>query len=375
MNQNKTSALRRGEFAQIMAYTLRVGEIVLVRKDEVFPADLVLLSASGPVFMETRSLDGEQALKKRKLPRGFQVYEEPAEFLKQQKLVGMIETEPPNKDIYSLNAKMELNGTFFPLNVNQLLLKEAHLRNTEWIIGVVVYSGHETKVLMNSRKGKYKISSVETFINRTVVRVVVVQLAICLLLAMIGTIWRAKARHEHWYLEMEDSNALYFVKSLVTYFITLIYLIPMSMIVGMEVVKIAYAIEIRWDAWLYSFERGEFARVTNMSICEDMGQIEFLFSDKTGTLTKNEMKFSSAFIGELQYEAKSGAEKPEQGTLGEDLFFKTLALCHDCTATPSTNGRYTFQVSARRTEPAPGIFARRNMSAPVRTGQRLRLHR
>ena len=238
-----------------MAYTLRVGEIVLVQKDEVFPADLVLLCSSGPVFMETRSLDGEQALKKRKLPRGLQTCQEPQDFLK-NKLVGTLEAEPPNKDIYSLNAKIDMNGTHFPINVNQLLLKEAHLRNTDWIIGIVVYSGHETKVLMNSKKGKYKISSVETFINRTVVRVVLVQLAICLLLAMIGTIWRAKARHDHWYLEMEDSNALYFIKSLITYFITLIYLIPMAMIVGMEVVKIAYAIEIRWDAWLYSFERG-----------------------------------------------------------------------------------------------------------------------
>ena len=117
MNKTPSSTLKKEMFDSTPAMKLRVGEIVLVRRDETFPADLILLSANGPVFMETRSLDGEQSLKKRNLPRGFRTYENPEEFLT-MKLNGSCTAEAPNRDIYSLNASIELNGSIVPINVN-----------------------------------------------------------------------------------------------------------------------------------------------------------------------------------------------------------------------------------------------------------------
>ena len=188
------------------------------------------------------------------------------------------------------------------------------------------------------------MSNIERLINQTVIVMALIQLGFCLFLALLAVLWISSARHEHSYIDIEGSLPFLYAKALVTHFITLAYMVPMSMIVGMEVVKMGFALVIKWDALLYSSKENQFARVSNMSLIEDLGQVKFLFSDKTGTLTKNEMRFSSAQIGSLVYEAEGMQDLGEEAEK-VDLFLKTLALCHDCSVSQTVDKeKLAFQV-------------------------------
>lgn len=53
-----------------------------------------------------------------------------------------------------------------------MLLKGANLKNTEWVIGICVYTGGETKIMLNSQKGRQKMSHLEAKLNTLVIFVV-----------------------------------------------------------------------------------------------------------------------------------------------------------------------------------------------------------
>jgi len=138
---------------------LEVGDIVLLREDEQVPADLLVLSTSDPdgtCFVETKNLDGETNLKPRKSLRGtigIQAEEdaEHAEFY--------VDSEPPHANLYSFNAVLHYktrsaNGgksieKVEPITINELLLRGCALRNTAWTIGLVVFTGADTKIMLN----------------------------------------------------------------------------------------------------------------------------------------------------------------------------------------------------------------------------------
>lgn len=101
-------------------------------------------------------------------------------------MIAQCESEAPSVDLYTYTGKIELGNTSLPLDVNQLLLKGAVLKNTEWCIGFCVYSGHETRVLKNSLGGKIKRSNLETQLNTLVREILIIQIILCLSLALMG---------------------------------------------------------------------------------------------------------------------------------------------------------------------------------------------
>ena len=126
--------------------------------DETFPADWVLLSSSsaGDCFIATSSLDGEKNLKKRVQSKKLDQYFPKDDYDAKQLLTvkGEVQCEPPNKDLHSLNGQIIINKTYYTISEKQLLLKGANLKNTEWVIGMCVYTGDETKIMLNSQKGR-----------------------------------------------------------------------------------------------------------------------------------------------------------------------------------------------------------------------------
>lgn len=136
-----------------------VGDIVKVQNNDFFPADLVLLSSSEPQgisFIETSNLDGETNLKIR---QGIAETSKIVEVKDLVQLQGTIESEPPNRHLYEYNGNFkELNRQVLPLGPDQLLLRGAMLRNTSWVFGIIVYTGHDTKLMRNSTSAPLKVS-------------------------------------------------------------------------------------------------------------------------------------------------------------------------------------------------------------------------
>jgi len=163
----------------------------MMKEGEIFPADLIILASSnqGVGFIQTSSLDGEKNLKKRFRPKDIDRYVlnscEPDRIL----FIGECVSEKPNNELYSYTGKITICDETFALNANQLLLKGAMLKNTEWAVGFVIFTGEETKLMMNSQKGRFKQSKLERMMNRIVIYIVITQCILCATIASIGTVW------------------------------------------------------------------------------------------------------------------------------------------------------------------------------------------
>ena len=78
-------------------------------------------------------------------------------------------------------------------------------------------------------------------------------------------------------------------------------MIPISLIVSTEIIKMIQGIFISWDVLLYSKWRKTFCNAKSVSIIEELGNVNFIFSDKTGTLTKNQLQFKFCIINKKFY--------------------------------------------------------------------------
>jgi len=184
-------ALRDGVFKELRSDDIVVGDLLMMKENEIFPADLMLLTSSndGICYIQTSSLDGEKNLKKRNKSKDIEKYIlstcEPDKIL----YIGECISEKPNSELYDYKGKLTICGENYSLNANQLLLKGATLKNTDWALGLVVFTGEDTKLMMNSQKARYKMSKVEKKMNRLVIYIVIAQQILCLVLAIVGSFW------------------------------------------------------------------------------------------------------------------------------------------------------------------------------------------
>ncbi|KAH0249497.1 phospholipid-translocating P-type ATPase, partial [Aureobasidium melanogenum] len=169
LNTSKARVLRGSTFQDSNWINIAVGDVVRVESEEPFPADLVLLASSEPeglCYIETANLDGETNLKiKQAIPETANLVS-PADI---SRLGGRIRSEPPNSSLYTYEATMTMQSgggeKELPLNPEQLLLRGATLRNTPWVHGIVVFTGHETKLMRNATATPIKKTAVERLVN------------------------------------------------------------------------------------------------------------------------------------------------------------------------------------------------------------------
>lgn len=110
--------------------------------------------------------------------------------------------------------------------------------------------------------------------------------------ATLSYLWQTDNAASHYYLELDSTvNAGTWFIQLLTYWVAYSHLIPISLYVGLEVLKLGLSMQINGDYGLYDAETGQFAKVRNSDLIEELGQVSFVFSDKTGTLTCNKMDF------------------------------------------------------------------------------------
>ncbi|XP_073690210.1 phospholipid-transporting ATPase VD isoform X2 [Garra rufa] len=292
-----------------------VGDLVRLCCNEIIPADMVLLHSSdsnGVCHIETANLDGETNLKQRQVVRDLLQQEQGSEFVPEN-YSSLIECENPNNDLRRFRGFMEHPGKVrVGLHSENLLLRSCTVRNTETVIGIVVYAGHETKAMQNNSGPRYKRSKLERRLNMDVLWCVVLLLVMCFIGAVGHGFWLSGTQNPIFMIPDTTHPALAGFYMFWTMIIVLQVLIPISLYVSIEIVKLGQIYFIQNDLDLYNPVLDTGVQCRALNITEDLGQIQYLFSDKTGTLTENRMLFRRCTVAGTEYPHKDNAISLEQ---------------------------------------------------------------
>ncbi|XP_059527884.1 phospholipid-transporting ATPase VD isoform X5 [Myotis daubentonii] len=303
-----------------------VGDFIRLSCNEVIPADMVLLFSTDPdgiCHIETSGLDGESNLKQRQVVRGFAEQDSEVD---PETFSSRIECESPNNDLSRFRGFLEhSNKERVGLGKENLLLRGCTIRNTEAVVGIVVYAGHETKAMLNNSGPRYKRSKLERRANTDVLWCVLLLLIMCLTGALGHGVWLS--RYENiplFHIPEPDGHVISPVLAGFYMFWTMIILlqvlIPISLYVSIEVVKLGQIYFIQSDVDFYNEKVGSTVQCRALNITEDLGQIQYLFSDKTGTLTENKMVFRRCSVAGFDYCHEENAKRLEsyQEAVSED---------------------------------------------------------
>ncbi|XP_041069580.1 phospholipid-transporting ATPase IC isoform X2 [Carcharodon carcharias] len=365
VNNRKCEVLQGGRFKPEKWRNIEVGDIVRLQRDDFIPADILLLSSSEPnslCYVETAELDGETNLK---FKMSLEVTDR---LLKKEKNLesfdGLIGCEEPNNRLDKFTGTLYWRNQSYPLDANSILLRGCTVRNTETTHGIVIFAGADTKIMRNGGKTNFKRTKIDQLMNYIVYLIFLFLILLSTGLAIGHTFWESEIGNatRSWYLyDGEDTSPSY--RGFITfwgYIIVMNTLVPISLYVSVEVIRMGQSYFINWDLQMYYAEKDTPAKARTTTLTEQLGQIEYIFSDKTGTLTQNIMAFKKCSIsgttyGELCNVAGDKTDKVElvdfswnnyaDGNLkfydhylpqiirsGKDPvaeeFFKLLALCH-----------------------------------------------
>ncbi|XP_062166085.1 phospholipid-transporting ATPase 1-like isoform X1 [Alnus glutinosa] len=316
-NENNREALvhQNGEFRSKEWKKIQAGEVVKICADETIPCDMVLLGSSDPsglAYIQTMNLDGESNLKTR-------YARQETALAVSEGISGLIRCEQPNRNIYEFTANMEFRGQRLPLSQSNIVLRGCQLKNTQWIIGVVVYAGQETKAMMNSAASPSKRSKLESYMNRETLWLSIFLFVMCLVVAVGMGLWLLRHKEEldtlPYYRKIYFTNGRdkwkrykYYGIPMETFFsflssiIVFQIMIPISLYITMELVRLGQSYFMIEDGDMYDSSSGSRFQCRSLNINEDLGQIRYVFSDKTGTLTENKMEFQRASVYGKNYE-------------------------------------------------------------------------
>ncbi|XP_018417757.1 PREDICTED: probable phospholipid-transporting ATPase IH [Nanorana parkeri] len=355
MNQYSVHVIQHGKLVRKQSQKLRVGDIVMVKEDEVFPCDMILLSSSredGTCFVTTASLDGESSHK-----TYFSVQDTKAFHHEQDMdtLHATIECEQPQPDLYKFVGRINVysgteDTTARPLGSENLLLRGATLKNTERVFGVAIYTGMETKMALNYQSKSQKRSAVEKSMNGYLIVYLCILISKALINTVLKYVWQSEAsRDEPWYNQKTDSErqrhlVIRAFTDFLAFMVLFNYIIPVSMYVTVEMQKFLGSYFLTWDEEMFDETTGEGPLVNTSDLNEELGQVEYIFTDKTGTLTENNMEFIECCIeghvyiphvicnGQILHDSLGidmiDSSPGPGGKEREDLFFRALCLCH-----------------------------------------------
>ncbi|XP_011871556.1 PREDICTED: phospholipid-transporting ATPase ID isoform X4 [Vollenhovia emeryi] len=306
VNNRKSRTLRGSNLREEKWSQVQVGDVIRMENDQFVAADVLLLTTSEPnglCYIETAELDGETNLKCR------QCLPETAEMMENHELIGQFDgeivCETPNNLLNKFDGALTWKGKKYALDNDKIILRGCVLRNTQWCYGMVIFAGKDTKLMQNSGKTKFKRTSIDRLLNLLIIGIVFFLLSLCMF-CMVGCgIWESLVgRYFQAYLPWdslvpsEPITGATVIALLVffSYSIVLNTVVPISLYVSVEVIRFVQSFLINWDEEMYYAPTKTHAKARTTTLNEELGQIEYIFSDKTGTLTQNIMTFNKCSV-------------------------------------------------------------------------------
>jgi len=417
----------KDRFEEVTWKDVLVGDVLFIEKDDAFPADTLLLHPAGgsECFISTVMLDGETSLKERSAPSVFEALSRECGKKSQHWLAMQAESDagaparksgqktelartksmdnaedeagrswkemepefhkyfstmcqvgldiklaaptPTLQDVRGgihMRSKDAASGAtaVCPFGEINFLPRGCVLRNTAWVLGIAAYVGDDSKCRLNAMQGRVnKFSNMQVNLNNVIVGLLGFLLALCSAATIVfvageGTLAEPTGEHP----------IIMFFKFIIIFY----HIVPLSLYVVYEMLKLLLGYLLASDKQMVDPDTGEGALPRTADLMEEMGQISFIFSDKTGTLTRNEMVFAECDIGGTDMGEFRGNDAPglqkvkqvfgdgEEGEAGHAStatsptfhnmvdFFTCLAVCHsvvrerqaDCKQSAEPNG-------------------------------------
>ena len=300
------------------------GDLILINKDDQVAADILILAALSPetrqiCYIETSGIDGETNLKMKEVPPFF-VKPVLDEFplngnslrLEDVNKIGSIVAEKcqGSYEYEEPNSFLQFNGVFnsdrkdqVAVDFTNLVLRGSNIRNTQHVIGMVMYAGAETKLVLSNEMSSGKFSRMDQSINGLLIAV----LGLYFIMVIIATLllFTGPDTDQFWYLDYMDVTQGYLVPGWLAFLFTNLVLfsstVPIPMVIIADVINFACSYYIVNDLEMYHEETDTAAGARNAQLVTDLGMVTHVFSDKTGTLTRNEMKLVGCYVDGQTY--------------------------------------------------------------------------
>ena len=295
-------------------------------------------NVQGKIFVETKNLDGETNLKPKSIPQTLSKFKnryckayyslvdnmldpnkshlpstisksipfEVDKYLNKLKKRNLqVYFEAPNEHLYKFQGSLQLEfpGELespvrtSPVEEQNVLLRGSILRNTDYVFGLILYTGHDTKIMKNSVPARVKRSKLEQQLNLYLQLIFVFLIVFCMTGSTFYILWIKQNLEKVKYMEIPSRLTSTFFTRLGNWLLIFANMIPISLMVSLESVKFMQAKIISSDPSLVTKASNIKCEVQSSNLNEELGQIDFIFSDKTGTLTCNQMNFKKLVIG------------------------------------------------------------------------------
>nr|XP_023698970.1 phospholipid-transporting ATPase ID-like [Paramormyrops kingsleyae] len=305
VNNRQSQVLINGTLQNEKWMNVRVGDIIRLENNQFVAADLLLLSSSEPhglCYIETAELDGETNMKVR---QSLPVTSELGDPNSLAQFDGEVICEPPNNKLDRFCGTLYWRENKYGLSNQNMLLRGCVLRNTESCYGLVIFAGPDTKLMQNSGRTKFKRTSIDRLMNTLVLWIFGFLVCMGVILAIGNAVWEKEVGFLFQsYLPWDPPVDNFLFSAFLafwSYVIILNTVVPISLYVSVEVIRLGHSYFINWDRRMFCQRRNTPAEARTTTLNEELGQVEYIFSDKTGTLTQNIMTFNKCSINGHAY--------------------------------------------------------------------------
>nr|XP_034956339.1 phospholipid-transporting ATPase ID-like isoform X8 [Zootoca vivipara] len=385
VNNRPVKVLMNGSLKDDLWLNVEVGDIIKLENNNFVTADVLLLSSSEPhslTYIETAELDGETNLK---VKQALTVTAELGEDLQAlSSFDGEIKCEAPNNKLDKFLGTLLFKGEKYALDNEKMLLRGCTIRNTDWCFGLVIFAGPDTKLMQNCGRTTFKRTSIDRLMNFLVLVIFVLLAAMCSVLAIGNSLWeyRMGSAFQVYLPWPHDVHSAFYSAFLMfwSYVIILNTVVPISLYVSVEIIRLGNSFYIDWDRKMYYPVNDTPAQARTTTLNEELGQIKYIFSDKTGTLTQNIMVFNKCCINgkiygdvydlegqrveisestpkvDFSYNSLADAkfsfydqslvEEVKAGDVITHKFFRLLSLCHTVMPEEKKQGELVYQAQS-----------------------------